>query len=279
MSAPLPLIFDRQLYLARQQKASGRGIDLETRILEDLNDRIALLTRHFEKALVIAPSGSRYHEHVGASGKFDAVTHCVPSANDDLQLQPGQFNAILSLLDLHAVNDVPGYLAQLQAALQPDGLLMVCFFAGDTLAELRESWLAAEVEETGGASPRVAPMIALREFGGLLQRAGLALPVADMDRVTLRYADALALMREVKLLGYANALHGRSAKPTSRRFLLRVVDHYQSHFADADGRVRATLELAWANAWKPHPSQPQALKPGSAKARLAEALKVAETKI
>jgi hypothetical protein len=177
------------------------------------------------------------------------------------------------------VNDVPGYLAQVSQALAPDSLLMLCFFAGETLHELREAWLAAEVEQTGGATPRVAPMIALRELGGLLQRAGLALPVADLDRVTLRYAEPLSLMREVRALGYSNMLQERSRKRVTRSLLLAVAQLYQAQFADADGRVRATIEIAWANAWKPHASQPQPLKPGSAKARLADALKVGETKL
>ncbi len=216
---------------------------------------------------------------IKASGKPGELEQAAPNASDNLALASNHYNAIFSLLDLHAVNDVPGYLAQLSEALLPDGLLMLCFFAGETLNELRDSWLAAEVENSGGASPRVAPMVALRELGGLLQRAKLALPVADMDRVTLRYAEPLSLMREVKALGLSNMMMDRSRKPVTRSLLMAAAGHYQQNFADADGRVRATIEIAWANAWKPHASQPQPLKPGSAKARLADALKVSETKL
>jgi hypothetical protein len=155
---------------------------------------------------------------------------------------------------------------------------MLCFFAGDTLFELREAVLAAESEILGGVSPRVAPMIGIRELGGLLQRAGLALPVADLDRTVLRYGNAFKLMQEIKALGFSNPLIGRSNNFTSRRMLMKTAEAYATKFASPDGRIPATLEICWANAWKPHSSQPQPLKPGSAKARLADALKVDELK-
>jgi SAM-dependent methyltransferase len=275
-----PKIFDRSLYLARQAKARGSARDaLEARIAEELQDRLSILTRQFERALLIAPNAAVFADVIKASGKVSTLDVRDPCEGDDLTLQPDYYNAVFSLLDLHAANDVPGVLAQLSTALKPDGLLMLSFFAGETLSELREAWLAAEVALTNGATPRVAPMIALRELGGLLQRAGLALPVADMDRVTLRYAEPLSLMREVKTLGFSNMLMERSRKLATQTMLMASAAQYQSRFADADGRVRATVEIAWANAWKPHSSQPQPLKPGSAKARLADALKVEETKL
>jgi SAM-dependent methyltransferase len=275
-----PKIFDRSLYLARQAKARGPAREaLEARITEELQDRLSILTRQFDRALLIAPDNAVFADVIKASGKVAELDIRQPGEGDDLQLESDHYNAVFSLLDLHAANDVPGVLAQLSRALKPDGLLMLSFFAGETLSELREAWLAAEVSLTNGATPRVAPMIALRELGGLLQRAGLALPVADMDRVTLRYAEPLSLMREVKALGLSNNLMERSRKLATQALLMASAADYQSRFADADGRVRATIEIAWANAWKPHSSQPQPLKPGSAKARLAEALKVEETKL
>lgn len=266
-------MFDRTLYVLRQQKARAEQAPLDQRIAEDLADRLDILKKHFDRSLLISDS-KLLLEVAKQSGKLGEITCASPASTDTLNLPESYYGAILCMMDLHAVNDVPGYLIQLQRALVPDGLLILAFFAGETLNELRDSWLAAEVELTGGASPRVAPMISIQQFGTLLQRAGLALPVADLDRITIRYSDALSLMREVKSFGYANMLQGRSTKPASRNLLLAVAEHYQKHFADADGRVRATLEIAWANAWKPHPSQPQPLKPGSAKARLADALKV-----
>jgi SAM-dependent methyltransferase len=271
-----PHLFDRALYLSRQAKASPAITrPLMQRIAEDLADRLSVVTRHFDKVLLIAPDVETFAAVLKASGKVGAVEIRLPAESDTLDLA-GPYDAIFSMLDLHTVNDVPGYLAQVANFLNPDGLLVLAFFAGETLAELRDSWLAAEVDITGGASPRVAPMIAIRELGGLLQRAKLALPVADLDRITLRYSDAFSLMREVKAAGFANPLHGRSDRFVSQRFVFKVAEHYQAKFADADGKVRATVEIAWANAWKPHSSQPQPLKPGSAKVRLADALKVKE---
>ncbi|MCA0434843.1 MAG: methyltransferase domain-containing protein [Proteobacteria bacterium] len=269
-----PVIFDRKLYLARQAGASGEAVDLlDFRVAEDLGERLAVINKHFARALLLAPRPEAFAKVLRASGKIDDIIAHPLTDSDDLRLPSGSsFDAAFSLLDLHAVNDVPGYLAQIAAVLKPDGLAMFAFFAGETLTELRQSWLAAETNVMGGATPRIAPMIDLREAGGLLQRAGLALPVSDLDRMTLRYSDPIALMREVKALGFSNPLVSRSRNGISRRLLLNAVSAYQLDHSDADGRVRATLEIAWAMAWKPHPSQQQPLKPGSASARLADAL-------
>jgi SAM-dependent methyltransferase len=272
----VPQVFDRALYLARQARASGEALSLlDARVAEELGDRLSVVNRSFDKALLIAPRPG-LARHVLKCGTVDVR---LPVASDDLVLPVATYQLVVSLLDLHAVNDVPGYMAQIASALVPDGLAMFAFFAGDTLRQLREAWLIAEQEITGGASPRVAPMIDLRETGGLLQRAGLALPVSDIDRLPLRYADAFALMREIKSLGLSNCLLGRSQRITSRRMLLRAAEIYARDFAEPDGRIPATVDIAWAMAWKPHPSQQKPLKPGSAKARLADALKVSEEKL
>lgn len=279
-SPETPHLFDRQLYLARRKKANPVVAELvASTIAVDLMDRLALVSRSFQRCLLIADQADIVAPSLTASGKIGAVEVLAPAVGDDLGLADASCDAVVSFLDLQTVNDVPGHLIQLNRALVPDGLLMVCFFAGDTLFQLRESFLAAEVELTGGASPRVAPMIGVRELGSLLQRAGFALPVADVDRRLLRYDTALDVMREVKAAGFSNPLIGRSPKLVSRRFLAAAAAHYQAHFADADGRVRASLEVAWAHGWKPDPSQPKPLKPGSAKTRLADALKVPEGKL
>jgi SAM-dependent methyltransferase len=246
---------------------------LQARVSEELLDRITLINRNFDRTLIIAPHSDIYAEAVQATGKFADIEIRAPQASDNLHLAPSSCNAIISLLDLHTVNDVPGYMAQVASALEPDGLALFAFFAGETLRELREAWLEAEQAVRAGASPRIAPMIDLREAGGLLQRAGLALPVADVDRVTLRYSDAMSLMREIKSLGFSNCLEGRSRSLTTPQLLFQAATIYAS---DSDGRIPATIEIAWATAWKPHASQQQPLKPGSAKARLADALKVGE---
>ena len=150
---------------------------------------------------------------------------------------------------------------------------MVALIGGDTLTELRQSLTAAEAETLGGASPRVAPFVEVRALGALAQRAGLALPVVDLDRATVRYADILALMKDLRAFGGANALQARSRKPLRRDVLLRAAALYAERFADPDGRLRATFDTVWLSGWAPHESQPKPLAPGSATTRLAEALK------
>jgi SAM-dependent methyltransferase len=275
-----PQIFDRARYAARVAKARREGPDILNRTLAaELAERVSLITRSFSRACVIAPDPDLAAEALAATGRITVVQRRAPPEGEDFGFAAGAFDAIFNLADLHAMNDVPGALVQMRQALSPDGLLLACLFAGDTLAELRQSWLAAEAAVTGGATPRVAPMIGMRELGALLQRVGLALPVADLDRTVVRYADALAVIHEIGRLGMANVMRGRSQAFVSRRLLAAVLDHYHAHFADADGRIRATIELAWLTAWSPHESQQQPLKPGSAKMRLAEALSVPETRL
>lgn len=251
---------------------------LDQHVAGDLAERLSVIKRTFDTAALITTRPSTSRDILREGRKCLNVMVLSPSSEDTINLPEAGFDAVISLLDLHTINDVPGHLALAARALRSDGLALFAFFAGDTLRELRECWLAIESEITGGASPRVAPMIDLRETGGLLQRAGLALPVADMDTLTLRYDNAIALMREVKALGFANVMTGRSLRFVSRHFLQRVAELYQERFSDPDGRIRATVEIAWAMAWKPHASQQQPLKPGSAKARLADALRVVEQK-
>ena len=267
-----PLIFNRALYLARQKKASGTEV-LQNHIAAELDERLSLIMRRLPQALVITQNSQITVDSLKVSGKFDEVIQIEPSANDAVTLPEQHYDCIISLLDLQCVNDVPGHLSQLGRSLKADGLLLVAFFAGDTLHELRQAWLDAELEISGGVSPRVAPMIGVRELGGLMQRAGLALPVADIDHTIVRYADVFALMREIKAFGYANPLVGRMSKFVSRRFLTKMAEDYHTNYTDEDGRIRATLEVAWAMAWKPHESQQKPLKPGSAKMKLADALK------
>lgn len=272
MTDAIPQIFDRKLYLSRQASTIDTDI-LQNHIARELEERLSLILKQFPKVLLVDHRPDALVRMLKSSGKVLDVTAIPPFVGDTLGLPENIYHAAFSILDLHCVNDVPGYLAQLGRSLKPDGLLMVVFFAGETLQELRESWLHAEIEMTGGVTPRVAPMIGVRELGGLMQRAGLALPVADVDKIQLRYDGALALVRDIKKFGYANPLVGRSPKFVSGRLLASMAAHYNANFSDPDGRVRATLETAWAMAWRPHQSQPKPLKPGSASHRLADALK------
>jgi len=275
-----PILFDRPLYVTRQERARRLGPDILAQTLAaELAERLDLIVRNFATACLIAPSPEPLATVLRASGKISDVVTFTPFVGERLELPAQGFDAVFSMLDLHAVNDVPGALIQMREALRPDGLFMASLFAGDTLTELRQSWLAAESRLQGGASPRVAPMIDVRELGSLLQRAGLALPVTDLDRTVVRYADAIALIHEISALGLSNCLAGRSRRPVTRRLLGEAVQIYHQRYADADGRIRATVEIAWATAWCPHESQPKPLKPGSASIRLADALKVRETKL
>ncbi|MBI2720107.1 MAG: methyltransferase domain-containing protein [Rhizobiales bacterium] len=280
MTAGLSPLFDRALYVTRVRRARRSGPDiLAETMAAELESRLALVKRTFAEARAISPFADRLAAAVRTSGRAQHLTSYDIPDTDDLGLAPDSCDALFSILDLHAVNDVPGQLAQMRRALRPDGLFLAALFAGETLTELRQSWLAAETEILAGASPRVAPMIGVRELGALLQRAGFALAVADLDRTMVRYRDALALIHEIGSLGMGNCLVARSRRPVSKRLLGAAVAHYHKHFADPDGRIRATFEVAWATGWSPHQSQQQPMKPGSAKVRLADALKVPEIKL
>ncbi|MGE3905151.1 MAG: SAM-dependent methyltransferase, partial [Reyranellaceae bacterium] len=183
---------------------------------------------------------------------------------------------IASALSLHWVNDLPGALLQIRQALRPDGLFLAALAGGDTLAELRHCLLAAEAEVEGGASPRVSPYVDLRDAAGLLQRAGFALPVADIDRLTVLYPDALALMRELRGMGESNLVRERRRTPLRRATLLRAAALYGEKFSDAEGRVRATFEIVYLHGWAPHETQQKPLRPGAASQRLADVLGVRE---
>jgi SAM-dependent methyltransferase len=198
-----------------------------------------------------------------------------PDSLEVLALPPESLDLAISALAFQFVNDLPGVLAQIRRALRPDGLLLAAMIGGDSLTELRQSFAAAEAELEGGASPHVAPLADLRDIGSLLQRAGLALPVTDVDRVVVRYDNAFALMQDLRRMGATNILFERRRRPTRRATMLRMAQVYGERFADADGRIRATFDIIWLSGWAPHESQPKPLRPGSATASLEEAVKQA----
>ena len=207
--------------------------------------------------------------------RLDRIAETRPDVVGDAELlpfAPESLDLAVSVLSLHAANDLPGALAQMRRALKPDGLFLAALLGGDTLAELRQAFATAEAEITGGASPRVAPFTDVRTAGALLQRAGFALPVIDQDSHTVRYASALHLMHDLRAMGATNALVERDRRPLRRAVLARAIDIYGERFADADGRVRATFDVISLSGWAPHESQQQPLRPGSAAVRLADAL-------
>jgi SAM-dependent methyltransferase len=193
-----------------------------------------------------------------------------------LPFKDASLDLVVSVLALQFVNDLPGTLAQVRRALKPDGLFLAALAGGETLTELRQSFAAAEAEVEGGVSPHVAPFVELRDAGGLLQRAGFALPVTDLDRLTVRYDSVFALMADLRRMGATNVLTQRRRMPLRRTTLLRMAEIYAEQFADPDGRVRATFEIIWLSGWAPHTSQQQPLRPGSAATRLADALRTRE---
>jgi SAM-dependent methyltransferase len=266
---------DRALLRARQGRALrlAPATFLLDRITEDLEERLNAVLRDFSDVADIWTPGEALRKP--ARDRFTSVT--VAGQKDfeaeRLSLQPQSLDLVVSALAFQFVNDLPGVLAQIGRALRPDGLLLAAMIGGDTLTELRQSFAAAEAELEGGVSPRVAPFADLRDIGALLQRAGLALPVTDVDRIVVRYDSAFALMQDLRRMGATNILIERRRTPTRRATMLRMAQIYGERFADADGRIRATFDIVWLSGWAPHESQQQPLRPGSAKAGLAEAVR------
>lgn len=296
MDASVPRIFDRALarrHLARARRA-GHADFLVARAAGELAERLATVSRRFPLALDLGTPSLAAAQALQASGQVDRVVRLAPGLADlvsgagiatlvgdeeALPVAPASLDLVVSCLTLQGVNDLPGVLAQVRRALRPDGLLLACLFGGETLHELRAAFAAAEAELEGGASPRVAPFADVRAIGGLLQRAGFALPVTDVDVVTVRYPNALALMAELRAMGLANAMTERRRTPLRRATLFRAAALYAERFSDPDGRVRARFETVWLSGWAPHASQQRPLRPGSAKVRLADALGVPERRV
>jgi len=277
-----PKVFDRALIARHLQRRPAARDDFVMRlVLADLDERLGTVTRDFEQALIMAPDASGLPT-AGRSAngpfRFARVSSVldvpgVPMVDPEaLDLPERNYDLIVSLFDLDVVDDVPGFLARARAHLRGDGLFIAAAIGGESLTELREAFLAADAEVGGGAYLRVAPFIPLSEAAGLLQRAGLALPVSDVETHTVRYDNALGLMRELKALGASNPLADRPQKPATLRLLSAVNDAYAALARDPDGRVRATLEIIWMSGWAPHESQQKPLKPGSAEISLTKVL-------
>ena len=297
-----PLVFDRALGRRRLARAGtlGRADFLLERTAADLADRVATVKRRFAQALdlgtptdAVARALRDPATWLGAPAEdsgIDALHRAAPLAGADLR--PGDVVAdeealpfadasldlVVSALALQNVNDLPGAFAQIRRALRPDGLFLAAMIGGASLTELREAFAVAESETIGGVSPRVAPFVDVRDLGGLLQRAGFALPVTDVDRVTVRYGTPFALFADLRRMGASNTLAERRRVPLRRATLLRAAEIYAERFSDPDGRVRATFEIVWLSGWAPHASQQKPLKPGSAKMSLADALGAREIK-
>jgi SAM-dependent methyltransferase len=277
-----PLVFDRSLVRRRLARAVSRGYAdfLLVRAVEDLEERLSTVLRSFSLALDVGTPTPAAAEALRRSGRAETVIRLSPvpeqgsvlGDEERLPFSGEHFDLAVSLLSLQGVNDLPGSLIQIRRALKADGLFIGALLGGATLTELRQALTQAEAEIEGGVSPRVAPFADLRDIGGLLQRAGFALPVTDSDIVRVRYANAFALMRDLRQMGLTNALHDRRKTPLRRATLIRAAEIYAERFGEPDGRIPATFEIVWLSGWTPHESQQKPLRPGSAKMRLADAL-------
>jgi len=282
-----PVVFDRSLQRRRRRRAaSAEGATfLLDRVAGELADRLGTVLRRFDVAVDLGTPGEAVRaallrlDSAGMVVGAEVLPRGKPFVVADEETLPfadGALDLVVSALALQDVNDLPGALLQIRRALKPDGLFLAALFGGETLTELRQSFAAAESEIEGGVSPRVAPFADLRDLGGLLQRAGFALPVTDVDRLTVRYDSVFGLLRDLRRMGATNSLVARRRKPLRRATLRRMTEIYALQFADHDGRIRATFDIVWLSGWAPHPDQQQPLKPGSAKARIADALGVRE---
>ena len=286
---PHPVLFDRRLLRARRARAAAAqpATFLVDRAADDLAARLSAILRTFRLAVDLGtPTDAVRRALADRIDTVIAVDRAVPplatntlavvADEEMLPFRDESVDLVVSALALQFVNDLPGTLVQIRRALKPDGLFLAVLVGGESLNELRTAFAEAEAEIEGGVSPRVAPFADLRDLGALLQRAGFALPVTDVDRLTVRYASPLGLMRDLRHMGAGNALVERRRSPLRRATLRRVLEIYGDRFADADGRVRATFDLIWLLGWAPHESQQKPLAPGSARTRLADALRVQE---
>ena len=283
-------VFDRAAVRRHRDRAAAAGIEAHDFLLREVAARLAGrlddIRRRFPAALDLGCHGGVLARALEGRGGVERLVQTdlspalvrraegprVVADEEFLPFAAASFDLVASVLSLHWVNDLPGALVQIRRALKPDGLLLAAMLGGNTLGELREAFAAAEIAEEGGASPRLSPFTDARDAGALLQRAGFALPVVDVDAITVTYPDALALMRDLRGMGEANAVRERRAGFTRRATMMAAAAAYERRFAGADGRVPATFEVIYLTAWAPHEAQQKPLRPGSARARLADAL-------
>ena len=286
-------VFNRQAVRQHRERAAP-GLDEYDFLIKEVSDRLADRVEDFTKTFSLALDLGCHTGQLGEAFKERGRVKTLIQSDfssamaeraggpvlvaDEEALPFGEntFDAIFSCLSLHWVNDLPGALAQIRRALKPDGLFLAAMFGGETLRELRTALTNSELEQTGGIHPRISPFADVRDAGGLLQRAGFALPVVDLDDIPVSYAEPLKLMLDLRGMGETNSVLARSLKFTRPATLLEAVAHYKEMYTDGDGRIPATFQVIFLTAWAPHESQQQPLKPGQSKARLADALDTEE---
>ncbi|WP_282604190.1 methyltransferase domain-containing protein [Pelagibius sp. Alg239-R121] len=291
-------VFDRALVRRHHDRAGETIADysfLFDAVAQRLADRLLDVTRRFPRCLDLGSRGGAMARALAERRDIELMVQCdlspamakvagtpshrvaaVSADEEFLPFAPGSFELVVSNLSLHWTNDLPGALIQIRQILKPDGLFLGAMLGGETLHELRTALMQAEIELEGGVSPRLSPLADLRDAGALLQRAGFALPVADVDRITVSYPNALKLMQDLRGMGETNAIHTRRQTMTRRSTLFRAAEIYQETFGDSDGRIPATFDILTLTGWVPDASQQQPLRPGSARSRLADALGVDE---
>ncbi len=292
MSATPPILFDRALHRRRLDRAApgfDRAAFLKARASEDAVVRLEAIMRRFPLAVDLGARDGAFACALAASDAREKIDLLVETDlsramlagrgglrlvvdEERLPFAEGSLDLLVSTLALHWTNDLVGALIQIRRALKPDGLFIGAILGGATLTELRQCLLAAESELSGGAGLRVSPFADAFDGAALLQRAGFALPVADVDRVTVRYSHPIELLRDLRAMGETNVLLDRPKAPLARAVLMRAMALYLDRFSQADGKVPATFEIVTLTGWAPHESQQKPLKPGSAKMRLADAL-------
>lgn len=284
----MDILIDAALAASRRRRAA-RNLDPKAGFLmdiaaEEIAARLSAVERQFDQAAVLFGGTAAVGQACLATGKIGKLTNVdvgedegagVAGSFEDVPLEAKSLNLVLAPLCLHLVNDLPGSLIRIQRSLMPDGLFLAAIPGAGTLSELNDVLLDTETRLYGGASPRVIPFGEVRAIGALLQRAGFALPVADVDTYTVRYASLFGLMADLRAMGMTNMLAARSRRPVSKSFFLEAARLYQERYADPDGRIRATFSFIYLSGWAPHESQRKPLKPGSAKMRLEDAIKAA----
>lgn len=277
-----PALFDHALRRARAAHRAERDEVLLPRMAEELGERLSGVLRDFPLAVDLGTPGPDLAQVLGGAERVGQVVRAGLQEGADvvcdeaLPFADASLDLVVSAGALHWAEDLPGLLIQVRRALKGDGLFLAAIPGGETLTELRQAFAEAETDVLGGASPRVIPFVDLRDFGGLLQRAGFALPVVDSERLTVRYSDIFGLFRDLRALGATNPLLARSKAPLRRSVLARLDEIYRERFADPDGRLRVTVDIIFLLGWAPHESQQKPLRPGSAKMRLADALGTSE---
>lgn len=286
MTDAAPLIFDRMAVKRNRARSARYGADanfLFADVAQRLAERRFDISRPLETAALLGGRGLLSAKDLGCTAliSIDSAPGllsgaCAVCDEEALALAEGKFDAIFSLLTLHTVNDLPGALIQINRALKPDGVFIGAVFAAGTLEPLKQAFLNADVETTGGVRPRIAPFLDVRDAGGLLQRAGFQMPVADTESVVVNYSQPLSLLRDLRMMGEANALTQRSKAALGKATLGHCLGALEAQ-RSASGKIPIRFEIAFMTGWAPGPNQPRPLRPGSAKTKLADVLGTTET--